>query len=158
MTHVLKLAALGIAITLGAVATGGPGQADAKEGRHDARHENRPSFEMLDINADGQLTRAELEAQRAARFSEADSNGDGMLSIAELQAQGSERAAKRAARMMDRLDANKDGQLTAEEMSQGRRGGGLERMFDRVDTNEDGAITKAEFDAAGEKMRKNRKN
>lgn len=158
MTHAFKLAALGAAITLGVAATGSPGGAEAREGQHGAHHGNRPSFEMLDTNADGQLTRAELESHRAARFAEADNNGDGMLSLEELQAQGAERAAKRAARMMEHLDANSDGQLTQEEMAQGRRGGGLERMFGRVDADEDGVISKAEFDTAREKAGKHRKN
>lgn len=158
MTHAFKLAALGVAITLGAVATGSSGNAEAREGHYGAHHGDRPSFEMLDTNADGQLTRAELEAHRTARFTAADSNGDGMLSVEELQAQGAERAAKRAVRMMEHLDANSDGQLTQEEMAQGRRGGGMERMFGRVDADEDGVISKAEFDTAREKAGKHRKN
>ena len=146
MTYVLKLAALGIAITFGAVAAD---QAEAREGR--------PGFEALDTNNDGQLTRAEMEAHRAVRFADTDTNGDGLLSLEELQAKGEERAQKRAARMMDRLDANDDGLISEEELSK-MRSGRMGRMFDRVDSNGDGSISKAEFDTARQKMEERRKN
>jgi Ca2+-binding EF-hand superfamily protein len=56
--------------------------------------------------------------------------------------------------MMDRLDANSDGVLSADEIASGKR---AERRFDRVDQDGDGAITKAEFDAAREHMGKRRR-
>jgi len=102
-------------------------------------------FETLDANADGRVTQEEIAAHRTARLAAADINGDGLLSLDELQRRGSEKANARAARMLERLDADSDGKLSAAELSAAPR---QARMFERLDTNADGAITQAEFDAA----------
>lgn len=144
MSHVLRLTVLGLSITLGTATTC---QAEARSAQ--------PFFEALDGNGDGSLTKAELEAHRAARLSDADSNGDGMLSEAELAARGAERAQKRAARMVERLDSDKDGLISQEELSAGmKRGPG--RMFERADANSDGVVSKAEFDAMAKAMKQRR--
>lgn len=86
--------------------------------------------------------------------------GSGAMSVADLQ--------KRAMDRFNALDANKDGQLTQDELTAGRPaggsgsppyaapggapqggGGGLMRgMIQSADTNKDGAISAAEFTAA----------
>jgi hypothetical protein len=84
--------------------------------------------------------------------------GPGPISVADLQ--------KRALDRFNALDANKDGQLTQEELSAGRpagggggatpapaggppQGGGVMRgMMQSADANHDGTITSAEFTAA----------
>lgn len=147
MTHVSRLAILGLAITLGATAM--TGAAEAREPRFE--------FEALDSNNDGEITREEMAERSSARFSQTDANGDGMLSLSELEAAGHERAKKRATRMMEKLDANDDGQLTKDEMQAARRGG-PDRMFKRADADGDGAITKAEFDAVMAKFAKRHKH
>lgn len=49
----------------------------------------------------------------------------------------------------DRLDANKDGVLTPDELARGKRGGPRgQRQFSRMDTNGDGQISPGEFSAA----------
>ena len=63
------------------------------------RHE-KPTFEQLDANGDGALTRDELAARGQERFAKADQNGDGVLSADELNARAQERAAKRTAAMI----------------------------------------------------------
>ncbi|SMY08756.1 EF-hand domain-containing protein [Flavimaricola marinus] len=116
-------------------------------------------FSTLDSNADGMLTPEDLVALQAERFAAADTDGDGALSEAELIARATadatermlERATERASRMIDRLDANDDGLLQADEMNAGPEQG-MERMFARFDTDEDGAISEEEFAAALEKM------
>lgn len=109
-----------------------------------------PDFATLDTDGNGELTLAEMQAHGAARFEDADTNGDGLLSKAELEARGSERAQQRAARMIKRLDANEDGQLSMEELTERRD---PSRMFGRIDSDDSGTITQAEFDAARDKMR-----
>lgn len=131
------------------IALSGAGFAMA-EGRHD----RGASFDTLDQNGDGAITQAEMEAVASERFAARDENGDGALSKDEMLKGSSARAERRAQRMLDRLDANDDGQLTLAELS-AREGRG--RMFERFDANDDGAISQAEFEEARGKMRKNRR-
>lgn len=142
MKNLMILSALATSIALGGAVQGMAASGDGKGPRH--------SFEDLDTNADGQLTKEEMQAHMQGRFDEADSNGDGVLSLEEMQAHAAAKAAERAGRMIEHLDKDGDGGVSFEEM-QARRGGG--KMFERADTDGDGAITKAEFDAAREKMR-----
>ena len=128
------------------------GSALARGGLHGAPVD----FETLDSNGDGQITLEEMQAERAARVARADTDGDGFLTQEELEAAASERAAAFASRMIERLDADEDGRLSAEEMQKPERAERAERRFDRVDTNDDGAISQAEFDAAREKMKDRR--
>jgi len=120
----------------------------------------RHSFEELDANADGKLTQEEMKAHAKARFDAADTDKNGALSADELsarmQAEASERAGKFGARMIEKRDANDDGELSLEEM--GPRDGG-ERMFSRMDADGDGAISAEEFaemQAHGKKHRDGR--
>ncbi|SIT12350.1 Ca2+-binding protein, EF-hand superfamily [Roseivivax lentus] len=108
-----------------------------------------PSFEMLDADADGQLTEAELAAQAAARFAERDSDGDGQLSVAEILAHRQAAQAERIARRIARLDQNGDGALSYAEITAWRDPAA---MFDRLDADADGAVSAEEF-AALEKRR-----
>jgi Ca2+-binding EF-hand superfamily protein len=87
-------------------------------------------FDQVDTNKDGQLSRDEMkawkkthkhahkkgnkadrQAKAAERFKHADTNGDGKISRAEA-----EKNAPRLAKKFDAIDANKDGQLTQEEL------------------------------------------
>ena len=78
---------------------------------------------------------------------------DGQVSAEELAAKHiadmTARAADMAAKMIERMDANGDGQLSAEEMAQGPR---APTMFERADTDGDGAISKAEAEAIQDMM------
>ncbi|QFT80159.1 EF hand [Roseovarius sp. THAF27] len=141
MKNLMIMSALGMTIALGGAVQGVAASGEGKGPRH--------SFEDLDTNGDGQITKGEMQARMKERFDEADTDGDGVMSLEEMQARGQERAAKRAAKMIERLDSDGDGGVSFEE-AQARRGG---KMFDRADTDGDGAISQAEFDAAREKMR-----
>lgn len=114
-------------------------------------------FDEIDADKDGKVTQAELEAHRAARFTAADTNGDGALDAAELDAfvlaEMQARAADRSARMLERMDANADGKLGADELPGGQGDG---RGFAMVDADGDGAITKVEAEAAMTKMAEHR--
>ncbi|WP_300029058.1 calcium-binding protein [uncultured Roseobacter sp.] len=102
-------------------------------------------FETLDTDGDGQITRAEADALRIAHMSEADTDGDGFLSQAEIEARGAERMRDRSARMIERLDADKDGKLSMEELTSSER---ADRRFERADKNGDGVVSKEEFEEA----------
>ncbi len=119
----------------------------------------RPTFDQLDADGDGALTREELAAFRedrvAIRFGEADSDGDGRLTRAELEATADARVSRRVGRILERLDTNDDGSLDRAELEaregRGHRGGlrnRLDGMFERADTDGDGALSAEEWDAA----------
>jgi len=94
-------------------------------------------------------------AAQTAPAARGDANGDGVLSREEAMAQADAR--------FDRLDANKDGKLTPDEMHPRRPMGGAEaaapppppaggrgfggRMFARLDTNGDGIVDREEYRA-----------
>lgn len=110
-------------------------------------------FAAIDADGDGKVTRAELDAFRAARAAEVDANGDGLLSAEELRAADLKRAEARATERVERLiaahDTNGDGQLSAAELALPPAPQGL---FDRVDADGDGAITEDEIAAMRGRM------
>jgi Ca2+-binding EF-hand superfamily protein len=114
-------------------------------------------FDTIDADKDGKLTEAEIEAHRAADFAAADTNSDKVLSAEELTVQHLARMTKmatdRTAKMIERMDDNGDGTLSAEEMTQTVE----EQRFARLDRDEDGAISKAEAEDAGERFMERRK-
>ncbi|QIE45279.1 calcium-binding protein [Pseudohalocynthiibacter aestuariivivens] len=136
MENTGKIICLGVAIMLGTVSVGAA-DTDKGERMHGPRH----SFEEIDTNADGQITREEIAAHRADRFAAVDTDGDGALSEAELTAQAEARTARRVARMIKRHDANGDGVLSQEEMESRHK----RDHFKRMDTDGDGAISAEEF-------------
>lgn len=124
-----------------------------RHGDHEARHQARLNslFTTFDLNADGQISEAEITAGHEARFKASDANGDGTLSEAEIRASIMKRAEARAdrmvKRMMKRADDNSDGSITlAEFQDTPRHRGG--KMMKRLDADGDGVITRAEAEAA----------
>lgn len=80
------------------------------------------SFDRIDRNQDGELSRSEFnawtkahrgerQAKAAERFRHADADGDGAISRAEA-----EQHAPRLATKFDRIDSDKDGKLTQDEL------------------------------------------
>lgn len=104
------------------------------------------SFEALDTDGNGEITKAEMQAHKATRFSASDSNGDGKLSTEELLVRAQKRAAKRVERMINHLDKDGDGMLSQDEMA--NRGGRHGDMFKRADSDGNGTISKEEFEQA----------
>lgn len=102
-------------------------------------------IERLDTNKDGRVSRAEFAARRQTNFARADTNRDGALDRAERRNAFINRMIDRR---MARLDANKDGRLTVDEMT--ARG---QRRFQRLDANKDGVVTRAEIRAAADARR-----
>jgi hypothetical protein len=87
---------------------------------------------------------AHQQGARFARLKAADTNGDGMLSRAEAA------ALPRLAERFETLDANRDGQVTRDEMRAARahaRGGNLIGL---LDADGDGRVSKAEALAKAE--------
>mgnify|MGYP001043047708 CR=1 FL=1 len=132
---------------------------------HEGKKGPRMNFEQLDANADGFITKEEMQAASAARFAVNDTDGDGFLNAEELVAShpkmgkggkhgenAGEQGTRKQARMMRFMDENGDGKVALSEMPTDR----LDRMFAKLDTDEDGKISKAEMDARKGMKRKNK--
>ena len=107
-------------------------------------------FSDVDKNGDGKISQAEMEAHAKVRFDAADTDGNGKLSAAEMtvaaEKMRQERRVRKMAKMIERMDADKDGELSFEEMpGQKTR---ADRMFMRLDKDGDGAISQEEMEAA----------
>jgi len=71
---------------------------------------------MEECKANPEKCRAERQAKFDERFKKADADGNGVISRAEA-----EKAMPRLASRFDRIDANKDGQVTRDEMAAARK-------------------------------------
>jgi Ca2+-binding EF-hand superfamily protein len=114
-------------------------------------------FQRMDANHDGKLT-ADERSQRRAGAEDAgphrggkakmDADNDGAVTRAEHAAG--------AKAMFDRMDANHDGRLAADEMPQRRRGGAdagtAGHGMGMMDADKDGVVTRAEHAAAMQAM------
>ena len=114
---------------------------------------NPPTFENLDINNDGKLSKKEIEKQRDFMVESMDLNGDKMVSTQELIKLHAKRADFFAKRMIKKLDSNGDGSLSFTELRKSQQWK-LERMFYRLDKNNDGFISKEEAQTAKKNMLK----
>ena len=96
------------------------------------------SVMAMDANGDGAITRAEAAAARGAQFNRLDADGDGHLSQAERS------AAPGGGRLLSRIpDGDGDGRLSrAEMMAAPYRG------FDRLDADGNGTLSAQELAAA----------
>ena len=114
---------------------------------------NPPTFENLDINNDGKLSKKEIEKQRDFMVESMDLNGDKMVSTQELINRRAKRADFFAKRMIKKLDSDGDGSLSFTELKKSQQWK-LERMFNRLDKNNDGFISKEEAQRTRKNMLK----
>lgn len=97
---------------------------------------------QADTNSDGVLTRAEFDAQRQSHFAQLDSNRDGQLTREEMRAGRPERAEGERGHRRGRghgfgnADANNDGNVTRDEFLAGPIA-----HFERLDANRDGVLS-----------------
>jgi len=108
----------------------------------------------FDLNKDGQITPEEVKSQREAQFGQMDADGNGLVSKAEFkqfakqkrvnnsngQSKPKHRQCKRMKSHFKRVDSNKDGQISVEELTSASA-----KLFDKFDANEDNVITKEEL-------------
>ena len=93
-------------------------------------------FRKLDTNKDGKVERTEVQAWAEARFKALDTAGDGALTKEQYVDAMIAKIRPRLEQRFDKLDANKDGKVTAAEFE----APALAR-FDRRDTGKTGALS-----------------
>tara|TARA_R100000900_G_scaffold140962_1_gene121741 strand:- start:297 stop:812 length:516 start_codon:yes stop_codon:yes gene_type:complete len=143
------------ALALPMIAIAQPGDGHRGKGYHGPRGDMTAMIAEIDTNGDGNLSKEEVDAHRAAKFAEVDANGDGAVTQAEMEAHHEAERAKRMAemkaKMFAKLDTDGNGTISAEEFNSREHPG-----FDKADADGDGTVTKEEMDAMRDKMKDRR--
>jgi Ca2+-binding EF-hand superfamily protein len=133
---------LTIALAFVALAGAVAGTAYARDGggRHHGGGERAgammPSLDLADADKNGEITLEEFTKVATERFTTADADKNGQLTVAEVSAEIEKmRSERMATRMIERLDGNGDGTLSAEEAQSGQK-----KIFALMDRNDDGKI------------------
>jgi Ca2+-binding EF-hand superfamily protein len=153
---VSSLAIAGSALA-GAGAGDGAGGCDKAEGK--AGHGPGERFSQIDTNKDGKVSLAELTASRETWLTRVDTNKDGVATRAEIDASFQEGRKEHLQKMFERDDANKDGALTLDEISNAKpkpapnaQNGAKAGRMGRFDENGDGKVERAELKTAAERQ------
>lgn len=118
-------------------------------------------LELLDVDKDGRLSRAEVQARGGLThsFDQIDVNHDGFLGRDELrqwaqtqpvthptatQPRGAKHMGRNDGKFFDKHDLNHDGVITADEAAKAKNGS---EMFSRADADGDGRVTRKEVHA-----------
>ncbi len=111
------------------------------EGRLPAARQLRPARFCAenDLDKDGSVTHAEFDSATAKHFAALTANGKTMTA-AEFSAEAQKRWSGISARFFKHLDADHDGRLSLAEFSAPD-----EKLFARLDRNKDGTVTRDEL-------------
>ena len=108
-------------------------------------------FDKMDVNKDGYLDRADMQArmtqERAEFFKGADANHDGRVTRNEFIVEQGARGAERREKMSSRAQATGKQPPARQAPTEQQQIANAGKTFDAMDTNKDGALTRAEFDA-----------
>jgi Ca2+-binding EF-hand superfamily protein len=110
-------------------------------------------LKAVDKNADGMLSRDEAASlpRISKHFDEIDANHDGFITFDELHAFGAKhRGGRHHGHALKALDKDGDGRISRDEAAAAPR---LAQNFDRIDADRDGFLTKEELRAAHKAMR-----
>lgn len=105
-------------------------------------------LDRFDANNDGKIGKDEVTSARTSALATYDTDKDGKLSLAEFKPLWAEYAEQRMVRGFQRLDADGDAAVTADELTKA-----TDRLFARLDRNDDGAIDKSDRRGRGWRMR-----
>ena len=133
----LLVAALVAAGALSMTAIAGGGHGGHRGGGH-----GKMFMEKADTDGNGALSTAELNAFNLARAQEMDLNKDNSVTAEEMKAFREQQRAKRAAERMARLDANKDGKVSVQELADSRG-----QWLAKLDADNNGEVTVEEMKA-----------
>ena len=97
------------------------------------------------MNGDNQISKDEMTLHAKTRFDRADQNRDGMLSVEEMTAKYTKASERRINKMVKRIDANKDGQVSFVELQNRRKHRKQSNMLNKLDDNDNGFISAEEF-------------
>jgi Ca2+-binding EF-hand superfamily protein len=140
-TTLLSIAALSIALSAPAFAAGST---------LDQQSQMAQMLLQYDTNKDGVISRAEIEAGKAAEFTTADTNADTFLSWEEFKAWNDAKKSAQTTSIFNVMDADMNGSISSAEFvntSSDRRATQAASMFALADTNQDGALSPEELTA-----------
>lgn len=102
---------------------------------HGGGHGFMGSLHEMDVDANGSVTRAEVDAFAAARAAEIDADKNGEVTVAELEAFREAQRQKRLAERLAAMDSDGDGKVTVAELEAASTW-----RFARFDRDGDGTI------------------
>jgi Ca2+-binding EF-hand superfamily protein len=115
----------------------------------------KDEIRAMDANGDGKISAAEHAAGAKAMFVAMDANKDGIVTAAEMDAANRAKGGNASAGQLSSaekiavIDTNKDGKLSTVEHSAASR-----KMFEKMDKNKDGFVTAEEMQAGHDQMMK----
>ncbi len=116
----------------------GDGMRDRERGAASFRAGER--FARADIDGDRMISLEEFQTQVGERFTTLDADGDGEVTPAEMVAERQRRSEERAAARISRIDADENGSVSLEEMLDAS-----EERFARMDRDDDGSLEPREL-------------
>lgn len=153
LSRALTVAAFGLGLAAGMGAAMAPASAQAEATPRADR-----LFERLDADDSGGVTKSELQAAALKRFDAMDADGDGKISRAEVSAIADKHEArreglaeKRADKVLDRADFDKNGSLSKTEYETALAAASQTirdraPAFAKADADGDGKVTRAEIE------------
>lgn len=93
-------------------------------------------FARYDADSNGKISLDEIKPKLAKRFLTIDDNADGNVTSAEIDSWLKAKIEKRKARMLGRLDIDKNGVVSRVELDRF-----VEAMFNDADSNDDGGVS-----------------
>ena len=101
-------------------------------------------FSELDLNGDNQISKDEMTLHAKTRFDRADQNRDRCYPPKKWPP-NTPKPKRRINKMVKRIDFNKEGQVSFEELQNGRKHRKQDDMFNKLNDNDDGLISAEEF-------------
>lgn len=98
------------------------------------------SFDRVDADKDGKIELTEFTPLASRRLARLDANGDKTVTAGEIDAKMQEGLRKRRDRILEIMDADRDGKITEGELDKI-----VEAMFNGADTDKDGGVSMTEL-------------